>query len=279
MNNVKKSIGWADFTVNPVKGLCPVGCSYCYARRAYGRNCNEVFRDKTIRYDVDVWNGVEKARPNDRVFVGSTIDLFHPLCSKWNDEIIETCESLAPTTFIFLTKCPENLPKVWPDNCWVGVSATDFNMATYAMCGLREVKAKVKIISFEPLLKQITPTAPYGPYTVDMFARDLRFTGVKWVIIGAQTPYSTKTAPRIEWVKEIVDAADKTNIPVFLKNNLQPLIDEHFPDKGLACNHDKTVRSYHQMGKYNLCEGCDASGCDNCSVIWGLRQEVPGKGS
>lgn len=26
MNNVKKTIGWCDFTVNPIKGLCKGGC-------------------------------------------------------------------------------------------------------------------------------------------------------------------------------------------------------------------------------------------------------------
>lgn len=29
---------------------------------------------------------------------------------------------------------------------------------------------------------------------------------------------------KIEWVREIVDVADKANIPVFLKNNIYPLI-------------------------------------------------------
>jgi len=29
--------------------------------------------------------------------------------------------------------------------------------------------------------------------------------------------------PKIEWIKEIVEAADKAGIPVFLKDNLRPL--------------------------------------------------------
>ncbi len=27
----KTDIEWCNFSINPVKGLCPVGCSYCYA--------------------------------------------------------------------------------------------------------------------------------------------------------------------------------------------------------------------------------------------------------
>ena len=49
------------------------------------------------------------------------------------------------------------------------------------------------------------------------------YAGIDWVIIGAQTPFSKKTAPKIEWVKEIVEAADKAGVPVFLKENLKPL--------------------------------------------------------
>jgi hypothetical protein len=46
--------------------------------------------------------------------------------------------------------------------------------------------------------------------------------GIGWLIIGTQTnPYKP---PEIEWVREIVEAADKARIPVFLKDNLRPLL-------------------------------------------------------
>ena len=48
----------------------------------------------------------------------------------------------------------------------------------------------------------------------------LKEAGISWVILGAQTPRSEKTFPKWGWVKEIIDAADKANIPVFLKDNL-----------------------------------------------------------
>lgn len=50
----------------------------------------------------------------------------------------------------------------------------------------------------------------------------LQEAGISWLIIGAQTkPYKP---PKIEWVQEIVRAADKAGIPVFLKDNLSPLM-------------------------------------------------------
>ncbi len=49
----------------------------------------------------------------------------------------------------------------------------------------------------------------------------LEEAGINQVIIGAQTkPYKP---PRVEWVREIVEACDKAGIPVFLKDNLYDL--------------------------------------------------------
>ena len=211
MNNVKKTIGWADYSVNPVKGKCPVGCSYCYARRLYDRHLNGIFKDPSIRYDPSVF--FDTVPDGNRIFVGSTIDLFHPRCSLWNDEIIDYCARDTKNTFIFLTKCPQNLPREWPDNCWVGVSATDERSYAQRLASLIGVDVSVKFISFEPLLGKVD----------GMLLRNT-LPAVNWVIIGAQTPYSVKTTPKIEWVKEIVEAADKTGVPVFLKDNLRPLI-------------------------------------------------------
>ena len=79
----------------------------------------------------------------------------------------------------------------------------------------RHIQAKVKYISFEPLLEKLLPS-------VDALISDFQMVGINWLIIGAQT---LPTAfPKIEWVKEIVEAADKAGIPVFLKDNLRTLV-------------------------------------------------------
>jgi len=51
---------------------------------------------------------------------------------------------------------------------------------------------------------------------------DFEEAGINWLIIGAQTkPYKP---PQIESVQEIVEAADRVGVPVFLKDNLEPLL-------------------------------------------------------
>ena len=131
------------------------------------------------------------------------------------EEIFDTIYNCPQHTFLFLTKNPERL-LAWgdfPDNCWVGVSATGNKAYHTAIEVLSEIDAKIKYLSIEPFLERIV---------VD----DYVINAADWLIIGSQT--KPTVYPKIEWVQEIVNAADGYGIPVFLKNNLAPL----FPDAG-----------------------------------------------
>ena len=210
----KTKIEWCDYTINPVKGMCPVGCPYCYARAMYKR----FKRDESLSYHDEVFKGVHSLRTTSRIFVGSTIDLFHDKTSGLIPRILEHARHSPWHTFIFLTKCPENLIECSPfqDNCWIGCSCTDQMMFTVAADYLAMIEAKVKFVSFEPLLGQID----YGGTTWQEFM----LSGINWVIIGQQTPVRKSTMPKPEWIHDIVDAADKVDIPVFLKNNLYSVL-------------------------------------------------------
>ena len=212
----KTKIPWADYTLNPVKGLCPMACPYCYARRMYKR-----FKwNPEIRYDPSVF--LYKPIKPSRIFVGSTIELFHPLIhDAWREEIISICRRTPEHTFIFLTKQPQNLIKFspFPENCWVGVSVTANGDMTNAYLGLSQVKAPVRFVSFEPLRGMIGMN---DHVNIEAW--------VDWVIIGSQTQPTRH--PQRAWVDEIITAADKANIPVFIKEPLAShygIFREEFP--------------------------------------------------
>ncbi len=209
----KTKIEWCDYTINPVKGLCPVGCSYCYARAMYKR----FHWDTDITPDIYAFEKLPK-KPS-RIFVGSTIDLFHSKTKEFMYNILMECRDNPQHTFIFLTKCPENLREFspFPDNCWVGCSATSPEMFHKAVHGLTWIEASKKFISFEPLLE---------PLGIDSeLLSGLLHVAADWVIIGQQTPVRKSTMPSIEWIKEIVEAADNAETPVFLKYNLYNLFE------------------------------------------------------
>ena len=213
----KSKIEWTDFTVNPVKGLCPVACSYCYARRMYKR-----FKwNPQIQYDPKAWiSGVDinDVKTPSRIFVGSTFELFGDWVKpEWLMDIFKVVRLFPEHTFIFLTKRPDRLSTIrFPDNVWIGVSAVDEKHFLEACQYLSFINAKTKFISFEPLQESVVPKVPIEAH--------LKTTDIGWVIIGQQTPHSNKTEPNLVWISEIVDAADSINIPVFLKNNLENIL-------------------------------------------------------
>jgi len=162
--------------------------------------------------------------------------------------------------FYLLTKQSQNLINFspFPDNCWVGVTATNLDMAYMASYHLKEITAKVKYISFEPLLD-------WKPTNAQFFLSGI----VDWVIIGAQT--KPAVYPQVEWVEDIVSACDKAGVKVFLKDNLIPLF------KGMTTE---------EQGEYQdiLIDHFYAKGIefgriytpeDNKVVEIALRQEMP----
>lgn len=243
---VKNPDGSPGYTSNPVKGLCPVACPYCYARRMYKR-----FKwNPKIRYDPRAWLGLGSLRKPSRIFVGSTMELFHDSLSeqylKW---IFEVPLEFPQHTFIFLTKKPENLPRESPDNCWVGVTATDESSFANATNYLYNLEAKVKFISVEPLLSWDTSKYVY-PFRDGVHADD-----ISWLIIGQQTPISARTQPKIESLQEIVEAADKAGVKVFLKDNLLELVNYHSPETEFAFNKDGSYRQEMPDEGVKQCKG------------------------
>lgn len=212
----KTKIEWANFTINPVKGLCPMACSYCYARRMYKR----FHWNPEVRYDPNVMLDTSNINNPSKIFVGSTMELFGDWVKpEWLKSIFDWVKTdVGIHTYIFLTKQPHNLVKwsPFPENCWVGVSTTGMDSRSHLESVFGDIQAMVKFVSIEPLLD-------YSP---------MDFRWVDWVIVGRQTPISGMTQPRREWIQDIIKTADDNNIPVFLKDNLSGLLPfrQHYKD-------------------------------------------------
>lgn len=220
----KTKIEWTDYVWNPIKGICPVGCWYCYARRMYQR-----FKwDGGLRLKNDEFRQIYNLALYEfpfKVFVCSTIELFHPSIKKeWRDAIFKTIEKFPWLTFQILTKFPHLIDRPMPDNVWLGVTITgndDFESKCY---WLEKRKAKVKYWSLEPYFSDIFK--PMIPGAWDIVAEKLN-----WIIIGRLTGYGKKYDPSKLMIERAVHRAKYANIPIFLKNNLketwgEPLIQE-----------------------------------------------------
>ena len=198
-------IGWTDWTWNPIKGLCPVGCWYCYARAMYER-----FRLEP-RLSFDFTKELEapcRLKNPSKIFLCSTIEFFHPdIPNNWRGAIFDVIEQCPQHTFQILTKMPENIDREMPENVWLGVSMTAKETQYELAQGLLNAKARLKFISFEPLLD------------IDYFlVRDVR-----WVIIGRLTGHGRQYDPKFNEIEKIIKIYRKNNIPVFLKHNLKDI--------------------------------------------------------
>jgi len=244
----KTKIEWCDYTVNCHWG-CDNGCPYCQARvmanrfgaylgRLRAKHHPEIYTPETIRkmaffepvflpdqlseFKVSPrFRSVNPALPlgSAVIFIDFMSDLF---CSQHSLEsvqaVMDKARSMPHCTFVFLTKQPQNLRKwsPFPENCWVGVSVPGNNAYQPAIIGLAAIQAKVKFISFEPLLEPLPQIRLNTAYTLDL-------AEIQWLIIGAETGNRNGKPPLSEvhkWAKEIVEAADKAGIPVFCKDNL-----------------------------------------------------------
>ncbi|GAH12632.1 unnamed protein product, partial [marine sediment metagenome] len=152
------------------------------------------------------------------IFVCDMSDLFGiGIPEQWTQAVLSMIKKWPAHRFYLLTKQPQNLIKFspFPENCWVGVTVTNHKAQCEALNYLREVKAKVKYLSLEPLLNRLD---------ANLFLTDLTTRNINWVIIGAQT--KPTVYPKIEDVEEIVRACDKAGVKVFLKDNLRPLLED-----------------------------------------------------
>ncbi len=249
---VKNPDGSPGYSWNPITG-CLNGCEYCYARKLANTRLRERYlANKTVapvyaeggeiytkannmiaidpfypRFwperlsEMPRYIGKQPDTKEKGIFVCDMSDLFGiGIPETWTRAVLDRANYYSWYRFYLLTKQPQNLIKFSPflPNCYIGVSATNTAQFGLACYWLADVKATVKYISFEPLLGSVAEPAKY----IGGLHQALLATGINWVILGAQT--KPTVMPEIEWVREIVEACDKAGIPVFLKDNLLPLI-------------------------------------------------------
>ncbi|GAI36140.1 unnamed protein product, partial [marine sediment metagenome] len=95
---------------------------------------------------------------------------------EWTEAELQMMRDNPQHRFYTLTKQAQNLPRwsPFPDNCWVGISVTNNKQMNGALYFNPDYKAKIKFLSFEPLLERIDKSR------LAMYRYD-------WPIIGACT--------------------------------------------------------------------------------------------
>lgn len=262
-NGVKKmgkttKISTFDSTWNPVVG-CLHNCAYCYARRIAERFAGYDKDDSLNKYSFGVVGSKGKTlyevdRPMTRktkdgetetavypfgfvptlfnykmtelrqwkepkdIFVCSMSDLFGDwVTDEWIKRVFIACERYPQHRYFFLTKNPDRYAdmynkKLLPmrDNFWYGTTITHAHQKCFYANNVNS------FLSIEPIQEFL-----------DVGLGSFGF--IDWVIIGAETGNRKgKVKPEREWIDNIVETANLTQIPVFMKDSLKTLMGKDF---------------------------------------------------
>jgi len=208
----RSSIEWTEDTWNPVTGCNKVspGCKFCYAER-FARRLQKMGQDKyrngfKVTLHPELIREPYLWRRNKLVFVNSMSDLFHKgIPQEFIKSVFDTMVNTPQHTYQVLTKRPERLLELasdlpWPENVWMGVSVENVKYY-FRIDFLRQVPAKVRFLSLEPLL---------GPMP------DLKLKGIHWVIVGGESGPNARPVNE-EWVRSIKQQCRKRKVPFFFK--------------------------------------------------------------
>lgn len=209
----KTSIDWCNYSWNVIRGLCPMSCGYCYARRIYKR-----FKlDPKISFNEKELYAPFKLRKPSRIFVGSTIEMYHPdIPREWISRIIDITYEASHHTYITLTKIPYALKGIeFPEWWWIGTSIV--NGESSRIDSLKRIETgSIKFISFEPLLTDVSS------YSLE---------GIDWIIIGTLNcngrPILPSGGTKREWIEGLIrNAKERHRVPVYIKKEAYML----YPD-------------------------------------------------
>lgn len=221
------SISWTDNSFNGWVGCSKVslGCVNCYAEgiNKRGGHCNwgpgvarRVTTDtnwkKPLKWDRDAAQNGKRLK----VFCSSMADVFDQEApSEARARLFELIKQTPNLDWQLLTKRPENilrfLPADWNGgypNVWLGVTIENVQTLRRRLPLLKQVQAKLKFLSCEPLLEDVGQ--------VDLL-------GIDWVIVGGESGGRAR-AFDIAWARRIIASCRAQGVAVFVKQlGAQPL--------------------------------------------------------
>lgn len=189
---------------------CTIGCSYCYARNNV-RRFHMIDDFEKPEYFPRKLRLMEKKRPQNFLLTGmSDFSLWEP---EWREEIFSKMSQNPQHQYLFLTKRPEMLQfSTALDNAWFGVTVTASKEKERIQALREHIHGGHYHVTFEPMFDNIG---------------DVDLSGVEWVVIGTETGRrKNKSVSRPEWVWNLKDQAQALEIPVFMKEDLLPVMGE-----------------------------------------------------
>lgn len=211
--STKSKIEWTEQTWNPVTGCTKIssGCKYCYAEVMANRLQAMNVRGYENGFNLSILperlaEPLKRKKPTI-YFVNSMSDLFHEgIDDNYIEQVFAVIEQAKHHQFQILTKRAERLTHFFmgrtiPDNAWLGVSVENKEHGLARIDYLREVDAKIRFLSCEPLLEDLGK---------------INLKGIHWVIVGGESGAGARPMA-IEWAENIQQQCQKQKVKFFFK--------------------------------------------------------------
>lgn len=205
-------IEWTEKVWNPSIGCDKVsaGCKFCYAE-VFAKRLNAMgleeyqdgFKFKILPHRLEEPLKIKKST---KFFVNSMSDLFHEeMPFEYLDMVFDIIRKTPNHIYQILTKRDKIMTEYFsvrdvPSNVWLGVSVENSTFIK-RIESLRKINAKIRFISFEPLI---------GPIGI------IDFKGIHWAIIGGESGRQARTIKNI-WIEEIFRQCKQQNVAFFFK--------------------------------------------------------------
>ncbi|WP_316809086.1 phage Gp37/Gp68 family protein [Pedobacter agri] len=233
----QSNIEWTELTWNPVTGCNKIspGCKNCYAevmtRRLQFMGVEKYAGGFALRTHLDTLNAPFSWKKPKVVFVNSMSDLFHvdvPL--DFIKAVFSVMNQTPQHIYQVLTKRSERLLEIaseltWTDNIWMGVSVENQAYA-YRIPELAKTQAKIKFLSIEPLIDELT---------------QMDLTGINWVIVGGESGHKARPIKRA-WINTIKDTCENERIPFFFKQWGKAKFNENPNDPTIDAKHPQHAK-------------------------------------
>jgi len=211
--STSSKIEWTEQTWNPTTGCTKIssGCKNCYAetmaKRLQAMGAHGYENGFNLSILPERLSQPLKRKKPTIYFVNSMSDLFHKSISfDFLDQIFEVIEKTPQHSYQILTKRAIRMRDYFinrsvPNNVWLGVSVENKKYGLPRIDYLREINARIRFLSVEPLLEDIGK--------VDL-------ADIHWVIVGGES--GAKARPMEErWVKSIKNQCNFQGVSFFFK--------------------------------------------------------------
>ncbi len=209
----KTRIEWTEQTWNPVTGCTQVsaGCRHCdaerMARRLQAMAAPGYARGFALTLHADrLGQPLERRKPTV-YFTCSMADRFHEgVPDAFIDRVLAVARQTPRHTDQILTQRAERLPGFFasrsvPANVWLGVTVEDRRYGLPRIDRLRQVSARVRFLSVEPLPEDLGP---------------LDLGGIDWVIVGGESGPDARPM-RPEWALAVRDRCRAAGVAFLFK--------------------------------------------------------------